>query len=101
MAARISGNSSDRERIITSTIKPRRTIAYHALLDKGTEQDNLYYDSIRESYDGTLFIRSDMMAWNVMKDEITERMAVATGNAWGVPGTTRQPPPRNLVYLTR
>ena len=76
-----------------STIKPRRTIAYHALLDKGTEQDNLYYDSIRESYDGTLFIRSDMMAWNVMKDEITERMAVATGNAWGVPGTTRQPPP--------
>ena len=94
MAARISGNSSDRERIITSTIKPRRTIAYHALLDKGTEQYNLYYDSIRETYDGTLSIASDMMVWNVTKDEITERMTVATGNAWGVPGTTRQPPPQ-------
>jgi hypothetical protein len=30
-----------------STIKPRHAVAYHALLDKGTQQYNMYYDSIR------------------------------------------------------
>ncbi len=29
---------------IMSTIKPRHAIAYHALLDKGTQQYNVYYD---------------------------------------------------------
>jgi len=79
---------------IMSTINPRRAIAYHALLDKGTEQYNLYYDSIRQTYDGPLSIGSDMMVWNVTKDKITERMAVTSPNAWAVPGTTRQPPPQ-------
>jgi ribonuclease Z len=79
---------------IMSTIKPRRAIAYHALLDKGTEQYNLYYDSIRQTYDGPLSIGSDLMVWNVTKDQITERMAVASPNAWAVPGTTKQPPPQ-------
>lgn len=79
---------------IMSTIKPRRAIAYHALLDKGTEQYNLYYDSIRQTYDGPLSIGSDLMVWNVTKDQITERMAVASPNAWAVPGTSRQPPPQ-------
>jgi len=78
---------------IMSTINPRRAIAYHALLDKGTEQYNLYYDSIRQTYDGPLSIGSDMMVWNVTKDKITERMAVTSPNAWAVPGTTRQPHP--------
>jgi ribonuclease Z len=76
-----------------STIKPRHAIAYHALLDKGTQQYNTYYDSIRQTYDGPLSIGSDLMVWNVTKDQVTERMAVVTPNAWGVPGTARQPPP--------
>jgi ribonuclease Z len=79
---------------IMSTLAPRHAVAYHALLDKGTQQYNLYYDSIRRTYDGSLSIASDMMVWNVTQDEITERMAVATGNAWAVPGSTRQPPPQ-------
>ena len=79
---------------IMSTIKPRHAIAYHALLDKGTQQYNVYYDGIRQTYDGPLSIGSDMMVWNVTKDEVTERLAVATRNAWAVRGTTRQPPPQ-------
>ena len=78
---------------IMSTIKPRHAIAYHALLDQGTQQYNQYYDSIRSTYDGPLSIGSDLMVWNVTKDEILERMAVSTRNAWAVEGTTRQPPP--------
>ena len=76
-----------------STIKPRHAVAYHALLDLGTQQYNLYYDSIRATYDGPLSIASDLMVWNVSKDRITERLAVITRNAWAVPGTAMQPPP--------
>jgi ribonuclease Z len=78
---------------IMSTIAPRRAVAYHALLDKGTEQYNAYYDSIRETYDGPLSLATDLMVWNITKDSITERMAVVTDNAWAVAGTSRQPPP--------
>jgi ribonuclease Z len=79
---------------IMSTIEPRHAVAYHALLDQGTQQYNEYYDGIRQTYDGPLSIATDLMVWNVSKDEIQERMAVATANAWAVPGTTRQPPPQ-------
>ena len=79
---------------IMSTIKPRHAIAYHALLDQGTAQYNLYYDGIRSTYDGPLSIGSDLMVWNVTKDAVSERMAVVTRNAWAVEGTTRQPPPQ-------
>ena len=79
---------------IMSTIEPRHAVAYHALLDKGTQQYNLYYDSIRSTYDGPLSIATDLMVWNVTKDQIKERMTVATGNAWAVPGTATQPPPQ-------
>jgi ribonuclease Z len=37
---------------------------------------------------------TDLMVWNVTKDEITERMAEATEEAWAVPGTAVQPPPQ-------
>jgi len=79
---------------IMSTTQPRHAIAYHALLDKGTAQYNLYYDSIRQTYDGPLSIGTDLMVWNITKDEITERMAVVTQNAWAVEGTAKQPPPQ-------
>jgi ribonuclease Z len=35
-----------------------------------------------------------MMVWNVTKDGVTERMAAATDEAWGVPGTATPPPPQ-------
>jgi ribonuclease Z len=41
-----------------------------------------------------LSIATDMMVWNVTKDEVKERLAVSTPNAWGVPGTAQQPPPQ-------
>jgi ribonuclease Z len=77
-----------------STIEPRHAVAYHALLDQGTQQYNTYYDSIRQTYDGPLSIANDLMVWNITKDNITERMAAITDNAWAVEGTARQPPPQ-------
>ena len=59
--------------------------------EQGTQY--LLYDGIRETYDGPLSIATDLMVWNITKDGISERMAVATKNAWPVEGTMRQPPP--------
>jgi ribonuclease Z len=51
------------------------------------------YEQIRTTYDGPLSLATDRMVWVITKDEITERMAVVTEEAWSVPGTAVQPPP--------
>ena len=76
---------------IISEIKPRHAVAYHFLNEEATRYS--LYDNIRETYDGPLSMATDMMVWNITKDKITERMAVAPDSAWPVPGTVRQPPP--------
>jgi hypothetical protein len=35
---------------------------------------------------------TDLMVWNITRDKITERMAVATEDAWAVPGMQRPSP---------
>jgi ribonuclease Z len=76
---------------IMSTLKPRHAIAYHFFNEEGTRYD--VYQGIRETYDGSLSMGTDMMVWNVTKDAVTERMAVSSDDAWGVSGTAKQPPP--------
>jgi ribonuclease Z len=76
---------------VMSTIEPRQAVAYHFFNEEATRYR--LYDNIRETYDGPLSMATDMMVWNITKDEIVERMAVATEEAWAVPGTGRQPPP--------
>ena len=76
---------------IMSEIKPRHAVAYHFMNEEGTRYS--LYDNIRETYDGPLSMATDMMVWNITKDNITERMAVSPDNAWAVPGTAMQPPP--------
>ena len=77
---------------IMSTVKPRHAVAYHFFNEEGTRYG--IYEGIRETYDGPLSLATDMMVWNVTKDKVTERMAAATDEAWGVPGTARQAPPQ-------
>lgn len=76
---------------VMSMVKPRHAVAYHFFNEEGTRYG--IYEGIRETYDGPLSMATDLMVWNVSKDEIKERMAVATHEAWSVPGTARQPPP--------
>ncbi len=77
---------------IMSTVKPRHAVAYHFFNEEGTRYG--IYEGIRETYDGPLSLATDMMVWNITKDKVTERMAAATDEAWGVPGTAVQPPPQ-------
>lgn len=76
---------------IMSAVKPRHAVAYHFFNEEATRYP--IYQGIRETYDGPLSMATDLMVWNVTKDGITERMAVATEDAWSVPGTAVQPPP--------
>ena len=76
---------------IMSTVAPRHAIAYHFFNEEATRYG--VYEGIRETYDGPLSMATDMMVWNVTKDDVKERMAVATEDAWGVEGTAVQPPP--------
>ena len=76
---------------VMSEIKPRHAVGYHFFNEEATRY--VIYDSIRETYDGPLSMATDMMVWNVTKDKIIERMAVAPDKSWAVPGTMRQPPP--------
>ena len=82
-----------------STIKPRHAIAYHALLDQGTSQYNLYYDGIRQTYDGPLSIASDLMVWNITKDKIRVRMARIDEDIWPPPATEKPqlPDPKERI----
>ncbi len=76
---------------VMSMVKPRHAVAYHFFNEEATRYG--VYQAIRETYDGPLSMATDLMVWNVTKDEIKERMAVATHEAWSVPGTAVQPPP--------
>ncbi len=76
---------------IISTVKPRHAVAYHFFDDEDTRYQ--VYEGIRETYDGPLFMATDNMVWNIMRDKITERMVVSPDAAWDVPGPNRAPLP--------
>ncbi len=76
---------------VMSTLKPRHAVAYHFFNEEGTRY--AIYEGIRDTYDGPLSLATDLMVWNITKEKITERMAVATHEAWPVPGTAKAPPP--------
>jgi ribonuclease Z len=69
---------------IMSMVKPRHAVAYHFFNDEDTRYD--IYQGIRETYKGPVSMATDMMVWNVRRDEIIERMAVSPDQAWDVPG---------------
>ena len=76
---------------VMSTIKPRHAVAYHFYTEEIIRYD--VFQGIRETYDGPLSLATDMMVWNVTKDDITMRMAVSPDAAFAVEGPTEQPPP--------
>ena len=54
-----------------SEIQPRMAVAYHTVLLPEIQQEML--EAIRETYDGPLTIATDLMVWNVTKDNILLR----------------------------
>jgi len=76
---------------VMSEVKPRHAVAYHFFNEEAVRYS--LYDDIRETYDGSLSMATDMMVWNITKDKVIERMAVSTEEAFSVPGSARQAGP--------
>jgi ribonuclease Z len=68
---------------VMSMVEPRHAIAYHFFKDHDTTGPIL--ERIRSTYDGPLSLAEDHMVWNVTKDKITERVALANHHTWGAP----------------
>jgi len=58
---------------VMSEVRPRMAVAFHTVLLPDIQQG--MFEGIRRTYDGPLTIASDLMVWNVSKDEITMREA--------------------------
>lgn len=76
---------------VMSTLRPRHAVAYHFYTEEIIRYD--VYQGIRETYDGPLSLATDMMVWNITRDEITERMGVSPDAAFATEGPTKQPGP--------
>jgi len=76
---------------IMETIKPRMAVAYHFFKDFDTTA--AVNDRIRTVYDGPLSLAEDFMVWNITKDDIEVRMAVAEEATWAPPLTGAAQPP--------
>ena len=76
---------------VMQKIQPRIAVAYHFFKDfDTTAQVN---DRIRSTYGGPLSLAEDFMVWNITKDDIRVRMAVAEEATWAPPLAGAAQPP--------
>jgi len=85
---------------VMSEIKPRMAVAYHFFNDFDTQPGVM--EQIRTTYDGPVSLSVDYMVWNVTKDNIRVRMAVADEDIWPQPSITEKLPadPKDQVGFT-
>ena len=69
-------------------VKPRMAIAYHFFNDYDVRY--AVYEGIRQTYDGPLSMATDLLVWNVTKDDITLRQVIVDEEAW--PAKSPLPP---------
>jgi ribonuclease Z len=77
---------------VMQEIKPRMAVAYHFFKDFDTTAE--VNDRIRTTYDGPLSLAEDFMVWNITKEDIRVRMAVAEEHTWAPPLTSKPELPR-------
>lgn len=78
---------------VMSIVHPRLAVASHFQNDFDTA--TLIESEIRSQYDGPLNLGLDFMAWNITKENITTRMAVANPESFPPPAQVPAKPPVN------
>lgn len=73
---------------VMSQVKPRMAVAFHTVLLPDIHQGML--EGIRKTYDGPLTIATDLMVWNVTKENIILREAIFADRV--------TPPPTTEAY---
>jgi ribonuclease Z len=76
---------------VMSLIKPRMAVGYHFFNDFDTLPNVL--EAVRSTYDGPLALSTDLMVFNVTKDDIRVRMAVIDEDIWPQPAVGKKLPP--------
>ena len=71
---------------VMNQVQPRMAVAYHFFNDFDTRYPIL--EGIRRSYDGPLTMATDLLVWNITKDEIRLREAIVNDAAWPTPSPT-------------
>jgi len=74
--------------IVMSRIKPRMAVAYHFFNDYDTRYP--IYEGIRRYYKGPLTMATDLIVWNVTKENIRVREVIVDDASW--PAKSSTPP---------
>ncbi len=86
---------------VMSLTKPRLAVAYHFFNDFDTQPQIMR--EIRQTYTGPVALATDYMVFNVTKDDIRVRMAIADEDVWPLPSLTKKLPanPEDRVGFTK
>ena len=76
---------------VMSMIKPRLAVGYHFFNDFDTAPNVLA--QVRSTYDGPLALATDLMVFNVTKDDVRVRMAATDEDIWPQPAVQEKLPP--------
>ncbi len=85
---------------VMSEVKPRMAVAFHFFNDYDTRYE--VYEGVRRTYDGPLTMATDLLVWNVTKDEIRVREAIVDDAVWPAPSPTPpdEPDPSERVQFS-
>jgi len=84
---------------VMDLIKPRMAVAWHFYNDFDTRYD--VYEQIRSTYDGPLTLATDLIVFNVTKENIRVREAIVNPNTWPAPPATAAEPPDHTLLTPR
>ena len=73
---------------VMTAVKPRMAVAYHFFNDFDTRY--AINDGIRSTYDGPLTMATDLLVWNITKDDMRLREVIVDPNR-GLPRLHRNP----------
>jgi ribonuclease Z len=70
-----------------AAVKPRMAVAYHFFNDFDTRY--AINDGIRSTYDGPLTLATDLLVWNITKDDMRLRQVIVDDYAWPAPPASK------------
>ena len=72
---------------VMSAVKPRMAVAYHFFNDFDTRY--AINDGIRSTYDGPLTLATDLLVWNITKEDMRLRQVIVDPDSWPAPPATK------------
>jgi ribonuclease Z len=84
---------------IMEKVKPRMAVAWHFYNDFDTRYD--VYEQIRETYEGPLAMATDLVVFNITKDDMKVREAIVNPATWPAPPASQPEPPDHTLLTPR